>query len=86
MAGRAIDDRTYDIIEALAAFAHARGRTLVDIAIGALLYQRSVGCVIAGATKVEQVVANAKAATWTATAQDIAELDSVLNGTASAGH
>ncbi|MFM6829409.1 MAG: aldo/keto reductase [Novosphingobium sp.] len=86
MAGRAIDDRTYDIIEALAAFAQARGRTLVDIAIGALLYQRSVGCVIAGATKVEQVVANAKAATWTATAQDIAELDSVLNGTASAGH
>ncbi|MES2301545.1 MAG: aldo/keto reductase [Pseudomonadota bacterium] len=86
MAGRAIDDRTYDIIEALAAFAQARGRTLVDIAIGALLYQRSVGCVIAGATKVEQVVANAQAATWTATAQDIAELDSVLNGTASAGH
>lgn len=86
MAGRAIDERTYDIIEALVAFAQVRDRTLVDIAIGALLYQRSVGCVIAGATKAEQVVANAKAATWTATAQDIAELDSMLGSPAPASH
>lgn len=86
MAGRAIDDRTYDIIEALAAFAQARGRSMVDIAIGALLYQPTVACVIAGATKMEQVVANAQAASWIATAADIAELDALLGGLAAAGH
>ncbi len=78
MSGRAIDDRTYDVIEALAAFAEARGRTMVDIAIGALLHQPSVACVIAGATKVVQVVANAAAASWIATPEDIAELDTLL--------
>ncbi|WP_404479954.1 aldo/keto reductase [Novosphingobium sp. BL-52-GroH] len=86
MAGRVIDDRTYDIIEALAAFAQARGLSMVDVAIGALLYQPSVSCVIAGATKVEQVVSNAGAADWTATAADIAELDALLGGAAPAGH
>ena len=86
MAGRAIDDRTYDIIEALAAFAAARDISMVDVAIGALLYQPSVGCVIAGATKVEQVVSNARAADWIATAADIAELDALLGAPAPAGH
>ena len=78
MAERAIDERTYDIIEGLAGFADARGRNMVDIAIGALLYQPSVSCVIAGATKIEQVVANAGASTWVASADDMAELDRIL--------
>ena len=86
MAGRAIDARTYDIIEALVAFAEARGRSTVDIAIGALLYQPSVSCVIAGATRVEQVVANAAASNWVATADDIAELDALLAAPAGASH
>jgi aryl-alcohol dehydrogenase-like predicted oxidoreductase len=78
MAGRVIDARTYDVIDALADFAEARGRSMVDIAIGALLHQRAVSCVIAGATKPEQVTANAGAASWTATDADIAELDTLL--------
>lgn len=78
MAGKAIDARTYDVIEGLAAFADARGRTMVDIAIGALLHQRAVSCVIAGATKPAQATANAAAATWIATDADIAELDALL--------
>ncbi|HEU0043424.1 aldo/keto reductase [Sphingomonas sp.] len=80
MAGREIDARTYDVIEALAAFADARGRSMVDIAIGALLHRPAVGCVIAGATRPEQVVANAAASDWIATDADMAELDTVLAG------
>lgn len=86
MAGRPIDERTYAMIEGLAAFAEARGRTMVDIAIGALLHQPSVGCVIAGATKVSQVVSNAAAATWEATPADIAELNVLFGNDAPAGH
>lgn len=78
MAGKPIDDRTYDVIEGLAAFAAARGRTMVDIAIGALLYQPAVACVIAGATKPAQAVSNAAAADWLPNVADMAELDALL--------
>jgi aryl-alcohol dehydrogenase-like predicted oxidoreductase len=78
MAGKTIDAHTYDVIEGLAAFADARGRTMVDIAIGALLHQRAVSCVIAGATKPGQAAANAAAADWIATDADMAELDALL--------
>jgi aryl-alcohol dehydrogenase-like predicted oxidoreductase len=37
-----------------------------------------VSSVIAGATKPEQVRANAAAARWTPSAEDLSELDSVL--------
>lgn len=75
MAGRAIDDHTYDLIEGLAAFAEARSRSMVDIAIGSLLHQPAVSCVIAGATKVEQVQSNARAAEWVPDQADMGELD-----------
>lgn len=80
MAGRPIDDRTYDKIEALVAFAEARGVALATVAIGALLYRPEVACVIAGATRPEQARANAAAAEWTATAEDMSELDVLLGG------
>ena len=82
MAGRAIDARTYDVIEALAAFAQARGISMVEVAIGALLSRAEVSCVIAGATKPAQVTANAAAADWIPTGEDIAELDTLLVGLA----
>ena len=78
MAGRAIDERTYDTIERLAAFAEARGRTMVDIAIGALLHQPAVSCVIAGATKAAQATSNAAAADWMPSDSDMTEVDAVL--------
>ena len=78
MAGRPIDSWTYDVIERLAKFAAARDLTLVDVAIGALLYQPAVSCVIAGATRVEQVISNAQAARWQVNAQDMEELRGLL--------
>lgn len=79
MAGREIDAATYDKIEALAAFAAARGIGMVDVAIGALLARPEVSSVIAGATKVAQVSANAFAANWAPAAEDLAELDLLLS-------
>ncbi len=86
MAGRAIDGAMYDTIEQLLAYAQARGRTLVDVAVGALIAQPVVGSVITGATKPAQIRANAAAADWVPTADDLAELDRLLKPQAAAPH
>jgi aryl-alcohol dehydrogenase-like predicted oxidoreductase len=64
----------WDRIEALQAFADARGITLLTLAIGGLLAQPAVGSVISGATRPEQVRANVEASTWQPSADDLAEL------------
>ncbi|MCZ2405049.1 aldo/keto reductase [Paenarthrobacter sp. Z7-10] len=60
------------------AFARARGLTEVQVAFSWLAAQPSVASVIAGATKVEQIKANAAAVCWTPSAQDLAELDNIF--------
>ncbi|MGH3744452.1 MAG: aldo/keto reductase, partial [Mycobacteriales bacterium] len=67
----------FDVVEALQRYARARGRSLVDIAIGGLLAQSAVASVIAGATSAEQVRANVAAVRWQPSAADLAELDEV---------
>jgi diketogulonate reductase-like aldo/keto reductase len=62
--GEAIEDEEYDRVEALERFARERGRTLLELAIAGLLSQPVIPSVIAGATKPEQVRANAAAAGW----------------------
>jgi aryl-alcohol dehydrogenase-like predicted oxidoreductase len=62
--GREIDDEEHDRIEALEAFAEERGMTLLEVAIGGLAAQEPVASVIAGATKPEQVRANAASGDW----------------------
>jgi aryl-alcohol dehydrogenase-like predicted oxidoreductase len=71
-------DEQFDLVEALEQFARERGRSLVDVAIGGLLAQRPVASVIAGATKPDQVRANAAAATWAPTDEDLGALHGVL--------
>src|SRR3954471_2569220 len=56
-----VRDRTFDRVEAFETYAQERGIGLLDVAIGGLAAQRAVGSVIAGATKAEQVAANAAA-------------------------
>jgi aryl-alcohol dehydrogenase-like predicted oxidoreductase len=55
-------DEKWDRIEALERFGAERGLTLLQVAIGGLLAQPAVSSVIAGATKPEQVRANAATA------------------------
>ena len=62
--GREISHEEHDRIEALEAFADERGVTLLEVAIGGLAAQEPVSSVIAGATKPEQVRANAAAGDW----------------------
>jgi len=64
LAGRQIDDEQFDRLDVLAAFAGERGHTLHELAIAALASTPGIGSVIAGATKPDQVRANAAAASW----------------------
>jgi aryl-alcohol dehydrogenase-like predicted oxidoreductase len=72
--GREISDEEHDRIEALEAFARERGATLLELAIGGLAAQPPVVSVIAGATKPDQVRANAAAGAWEPTASDLEAL------------
>lgn len=63
-AKQALSDQNFDIIENLSAFAAARDKTILDVAIAWLLGQKAVASVIAGATSAEQIKANAAAAAW----------------------
>ncbi|MEW9533945.1 aldo/keto reductase [Microbispora sp. NPDC049125] len=70
------DDR-FDVVERLEDFAARQGVSLLDVAIGGLLAQPAVSSVIAGATRPEQVKANAAAATWLPDEAALAELDEI---------
>jgi aryl-alcohol dehydrogenase-like predicted oxidoreductase len=54
----------YAILEALVAFAEARGHTVLELAIGWLASQPNVASVLVGATKPEQIGQNVAAADW----------------------
>jgi aryl-alcohol dehydrogenase-like predicted oxidoreductase len=72
----------WNLIEALSAYADARGLTLTQVAIGALLAQPAVASVIAGATRPEQIAANAAAADWTPNEADRTALAGLLSAAA----
>jgi aryl-alcohol dehydrogenase-like predicted oxidoreductase len=72
--GRDVRDADWDRLEALEAFAAARGLSLLDVAIGGLAAMHSVASVIAGATSPEQVRANAAAGEWEPSAAELEEL------------
>jgi aryl-alcohol dehydrogenase-like predicted oxidoreductase len=74
LADQEIDDATYDRIEALERFAEERGRSLLELAIGALASRPEVVSVITGATSPEQVRSNAAAGAWQLTPEELAAL------------
>jgi aryl-alcohol dehydrogenase-like predicted oxidoreductase len=74
LAGQEITSEQFDRMERLEAFAAERGRSLLDIAIGGLAAQPAIASVIAGATKPEQVRANAAAGAWEPSAEDVRAL------------
>jgi len=75
--GREIDAADLDEVERLRAWAEAHNVSLLEVAIGGLLAVKPVASVIAGATKAEQVRANAAAGAWEPTR---AELNELLTG------
>jgi aryl-alcohol dehydrogenase-like predicted oxidoreductase len=68
-------DKNVQIAEALKAFAATRHHTLLELAFSWLASRPQVSSVIAGATSPEQVRANAAAANWTMTKEDLEEID-----------
>jgi aryl-alcohol dehydrogenase-like predicted oxidoreductase len=77
MGERILTDANFDKVEKLEAFAQERGHSLLELAFGWLASQPTVGSVIAGATKPEQVAANVAAGTWRLTAEEMAEVDTI---------
>ncbi|MFP5388727.1 MAG: aldo/keto reductase [Thermoleophilia bacterium] len=70
-------DEQFDVVEALEAFAEARGVDVLAVAIAGLAAQPAVASVIAGATKPEQIAANVAALGWQPSEADLAELDRI---------
>ena len=70
-----LNERSFDMVDALRTFAEKHGVTLLDVAIGGLAAQPQVASVIAGATKVEQVEANIRAGEWQRSSEELAEIN-----------
>jgi aryl-alcohol dehydrogenase-like predicted oxidoreductase len=66
------------IVELLIEFAESKGHTILELAFSWLLSHKPVASVIAGASKPEQVRANAKAADWQLAANDLAQIDAIM--------
>jgi aryl-alcohol dehydrogenase-like predicted oxidoreductase len=75
---QALSDAVMNRVEALDRWAQAQGRTLLELAFAWLLANPVVASVIAGATKPEQVAANAAAGGPVLTDADMTEIDAVI--------
>ncbi len=75
--GRELADEDLEAVERLRAFGERHGVSLLEVAIGGLAAVPGVASVIAGATKPEQVRANAAAGAWEPTPEELAELRAI---------
>ncbi|MFL5296426.1 MAG: aldo/keto reductase [Phenylobacterium sp.] len=74
----ALSDKNFDKVEKLAGWAQERGHTILELAFAWLLGHPVVSSVIAGATSVEQVQANAATAAWELTPEDVKEVADLI--------
>lgn len=74
---RALNDRNFDIVEKLEAFAAGKGHTLLELAMSWLAGLPQMASVIAGATKPEQVHSNAPAVTWQLSGDERTEVEAI---------
>jgi aryl-alcohol dehydrogenase-like predicted oxidoreductase len=77
MYDRYMTPANYTRLAKLEAFARVRGHTVGELALAWLLARPMVTSVIPGATRPEQVRANAAAAAWKLTPAEMAELDKI---------
>jgi aryl-alcohol dehydrogenase-like predicted oxidoreductase len=73
-----ITDQKLDKVEALITWANEHGRTILDVAMAGLAALPGCSSVIAGATSAEQVKANAEAATWQPSADELTDLGRIV--------
>jgi aryl-alcohol dehydrogenase-like predicted oxidoreductase len=74
-AAQTLSDENFAIIGKLRAFAEEHGHTLLELAMSWLTVKPAVASVIAGATKPEQVKANAASINWKMTPDEVAQID-----------
>ncbi len=72
-----LTDANFDVVDRLTAWAEDHGHSILDLAIAWLASKPFVASVIAGATKPEQVSANAAASDWILSDTEIAEVDAL---------
>jgi aryl-alcohol dehydrogenase-like predicted oxidoreductase len=75
----ALSDKNFDKLEKLDAWASDHGHSLLELAFAWILGHPVVSSVIAGATKVEQIEANAKGADWKLTPDEVAEVTKLVS-------
>lgn len=80
-AGRFLKEESFDVVERLEAFAKARGHTILELALSWLVSKPEVVCVIAGATKPEQIEQNIAAARWSLSEDEFAQVDRLTRTT-----
>lgn len=73
-----LETAPWDALDRLDAFARERGLTMLQLAFSWLAAQAPVASVIAGATRPEQIRANAAAVVWTPDAAERAEIDAIF--------
>ena len=66
------------MLDALTAWAVARGRGMNELAQAWLMAQPPVCSVITGATSLEQMLQNVKVASWTLTQAELDEVNAIL--------
>jgi len=66
------------LVESLIEFAESKGHTILELAFSWLLSHKPVASVIAGASNPEQIRANAKAANWELTTEDLVQIDAIM--------
>ena len=71
---------TLEAVQRLDAWARERGHTVGELALAWLAARPGVSTVIAGTTRPEQVVANARAAEWVLSEDDMQAIDAILAG------
>jgi aryl-alcohol dehydrogenase-like predicted oxidoreductase len=76
-ADRMLTDANFEVVEKLEDFARRHDHTLLELAFSWLASKPYIGSVIAGATKPEQVEANANAAAWHLSDEEMAEVDQI---------
>jgi aryl-alcohol dehydrogenase-like predicted oxidoreductase len=80
LADRYMNDATFATLDQLENFAAARGHSILELAMSWLAANPCIPSVIAGATKPEQVAANAKACDWKLTPEELTEIDKITKG------
>lgn len=75
----ALSDKNFDKLEKLDTWASEHGHSLLELAFAWILGHGAVSSVIAGATKVEQIEANAKGSDWKLTPDEVAEVTKLVS-------